>query len=96
MILVTGGTGFVGSHLLYKLVTMGVPVKAMKREKSSLKVTKEIFSYYSKQPKTLLSRVQWVIADFKDQDSLEEMLAGVKKVYHCAGFISSLNPQDSY
>jgi len=93
MILVTGGTGFVGSHLLYKLVTMGIPVKAMKREKSSLQVTEEVFSYYSKNPKTLLSMIQWVNADFQNQDSLVKMLEGVTKVYHCAGFVS-FKPED--
>ena len=93
MILVTGGTGFVGAHLLYKLVSMGIPVKAMKRKKSSLKRTQEIFGYYSKNPKALLSKVEWVDADLQDQDSLEKMLEGISKVYHCAGVIS-FKPED--
>ena len=93
MILVTGGTGFVGAHLLYKLVSMGMQVKAMKRKKSSLKRTQEIFSYYSKKPKALLSRIEWIDADLNDQDSLERMLTGITKVYHCAGVIS-FDPED--
>jgi len=88
MILVTGGTGFVGAHLLYKLISMGVPVRAMKREKSSLKVIEKIFGYYSNEYENLLSKIEWVNADFTDYDSLMQMLKGINKVYHCAGYVS--------
>ena len=88
MILVTGGTGFVGSHLLYKLVSSGVPVRAMKRETSSLRVTKEIFGYYTDNPEEILKKIEWVNADFKDTGSLMNMLDEVTQIYHCAGFVS--------
>jgi len=93
MILVTGGTGFVGAHLLYKLVSMGVRVRAIKRKNSSFKRVQEIFSYYSTNSQTLFSSIEWVVADLEDQDSLAGALAGIKKVYHCAGLIS-FKPED--
>ena len=93
MILVTGGTGFIGAHLLYKLVSMGVPVRAMKRERSSLKVTEEIFGYYGGESRELLDKIEWVVADFNDRNSLLNMLKGVNKVYHCAGYVS-FKPED--
>lgn len=43
MILVTGGTGLVGSHLLYKLIENGNKVKATYRSKKKIEATKHVF-----------------------------------------------------
>ena len=43
MILVTGGTGLVGAHLLYKLVHDNTPVRATYRTKSKLKYVKHVW-----------------------------------------------------
>ncbi|OQX78251.1 MAG: hypothetical protein B6D64_07135 [Bacteroidetes bacterium 4484_276] len=93
MILVTGGTGFIGAHLLFKLVSMGVPVRAMKRERSSLKITEKVFGFYSKEYENLLSKIEWIDADFNNHGSLMKMLKDINKVYHCAGFVS-FKPED--
>ncbi len=93
MILVTGGTGFVGAHLLYRLTSMGVSVKALKRKNSSLQLVKKIFNYYSNDSKALFSKIEWENADLQQLDSLRILLQGVNKVYHCAGFVS-YNPED--
>lgn len=88
MILVTGGTGFVGAHLLYKLTSAGVPVVAMKRKKSSLKRVEKIFGYYTKNTQRLFSKINWVDADLQEPDQLKKILRGVDKIYHCAGLVS--------
>ncbi len=93
MILVTGGTGFVGAHLLYKLASAGVPVVAMKREKSSTKRIEKIFGYYTKNPKRLFSKITWVYADLQKPDSLKKILKDIDKIYHCAGLVS-YKPED--
>ena len=46
MILVTGGTGLVGSHLLYHLAAAGEKVRAVHRAGTGLDGVKEVFGYY--------------------------------------------------
>lgn len=46
MILVTGGTGLVGSHLLYHLLLRGERVRAIHRPGAGLDQVKEVFGYY--------------------------------------------------
>ena len=53
MILVTGGTGLVGSHLLYKLTEKGHHVRAIYRSKDKIKAVKHVFSYYTEQVEDL-------------------------------------------
>ena len=47
MILVSGGTGFLGSHLLYELVREHEEVVALKRPSSKLEEVKKVFGYYT-------------------------------------------------
>ena len=47
MILVTGGTGLVGCHLLYLLVNKNKKIKALHRKNSKIDVVKKVFSYHS-------------------------------------------------
>ncbi len=49
MILVTGGTGMIGSRLLYDLVKAGHKVRALKRESSSI----HLFEIYTQRMKSL-------------------------------------------
>ena len=44
MILVTGGTGLVGAHLLLHLVEQGENVRAIYRSTTSIEKTKNLFS----------------------------------------------------
>ena len=88
MILVTGGTGFLGAHLLYHLTLAGKEIRALKRGHSSLKLVNKIFSYYTKTPDILLSKIEWVTGDVLDLFSLQEAFIGVKKVYHTAAVVS--------
>ncbi len=88
MILITGGTGLVGAHLLFDLLKKGEQVRAIKRSHSSLKQLEKIFSFYSASPQNLLSKIEWIEAELLDYFSLEEALKGVSKVYHCAAMVS--------
>ncbi|MFA5327829.1 MAG: NAD-dependent epimerase/dehydratase family protein [Prolixibacteraceae bacterium] len=88
MILVTGGTGLVGAHLLYELTNSGQQVKALHRKQSNTGWVKKIFSYYTDQTEILYSRIEWVEGDILDYLSLEEALKGVTSIFHCAAMIS--------
>lgn len=93
MDLVTGGTGLIGSHLLYALVSQGKPVKAIKRHTSNLDRLKQTFSYYSKDVSKMLSRIDWVDGDLMDPGSLGDAMEGVERVYHCAAMVSFIPRQ---
>jgi len=88
MILVTGGTGLVGSHLLYKLVSENKHVKAIYRRQHTLERVKHVFSYYAKNHKELYDKIEWIEADLNDIPSLELAFKDVDYVYHCAAFVS--------
>jgi dihydroflavonol-4-reductase len=94
MILVTGGTGLTGSHLLFNLTQKGYLVRATKRKNSSVEFVKKIFSLYTSNPSELLSRIEWVDADLLDYSSLLDATRSVETVYH-TGAIVSFNPKDA-
>jgi dihydroflavonol-4-reductase len=84
MILVTGGTGLVGSHLLFDLAQKGEKVRALKRKNSDLTFVKNLFSSHP----NLFEKIEWVEGDVLDIFSLEEAINGISKVYHCAAMVS--------
>lgn len=94
MILVTGGTGLVGSHLLYNLTKKGLQVKAIYRESSNLDEVKRLFRFYNDDAEATYKRIEWVEADLSDYFALETALEGVKQVYHVAAMVS-FNPGES-
>ncbi|NOU18326.1 MAG: NAD-dependent epimerase/dehydratase family protein [Bacteroidales bacterium] len=94
MILVTGGTGLTGSHLLFELTRKGHSVRAIKRNNSSIEFVTKVFSLYALNPKELLDRIEWVDADLLDYSSLLNATIGIETVYH-AGALVSFNPKDA-
>lgn len=73
-ILVTGGTGLVGSHLIQQLLKQGKKVKALYRS--------------SIPPVEYAQQVEWVKGDILDIGSLETAFQQVQQVYHCAAVVS--------
>jgi len=88
MILVTGGTGLVGSHLLFKLTKNDQNIRALYRSNESIKKVKKVFSYYSDKIETQFKKIEWVQGDLNDIPKLEEAFKGITKVFHCAALIS--------
>jgi dihydroflavonol-4-reductase len=92
MILVTGGTGLVGAHLLHHLIKNDETVRAIYRSEEKIKAVKKVFSYYTDDA-SLFSKIKWFKADITDIPSMIPAFVGIEKVYHCAAFIS-FNPKD--
>lgn len=88
MILVTGGTGLVGSHLLYFLLQENEKVRAIHRAKSDLNSVKKIFSLYTSEADSLYNKIEWVEANVNDIPALTEAFKNITRVYHCAAIIS--------
>lgn len=93
MILVTGGTGLVGAHLLAELVQKHTLVRATRRANSDLEAVRNVFALYGASRVALFERIEWVEANILDLPSLEKAINGINRIYHCAAYIS-LNPQN--
>jgi dihydroflavonol-4-reductase len=91
MILVTGGTGLVGAHLLLRLAEKGAPVRALYRTENNISKTRTLFNHYGKA--TLFDTIEWVQGDITDIPLLEQAFKGVEYVYHSAALIS-FDPAD--
>ncbi len=76
-VLVTGGTGFVGQHLVRALALQGVPVRALYRTERVLWLEPE-----------LAARVEWLPCDILDVQALHEAMDGCTHVYHTAAIIA--------
>ncbi len=91
MILVTGATGFVGSHLLYELTRSGREVRALYRDGQKIAFTQKIFGYYQAEDIVLSGKIDWVKGDVTDPVSLLSVLNNVEQVYHVAGKVSFID-----
>ena len=96
MVLVTGGTGFIGSYLLYELLRDNPEIKALKRPASDLKNTRFIFKNLSESEpmsgaetwEQAFERIKWIEGDITEYDSLLDAFDGIDTVYHAAAIVS--------
>ncbi|MFS4454696.1 NAD-dependent epimerase/dehydratase family protein [Maribacter sp. 2304DJ31-5] len=93
MVLVTGGTGLVGSHLLLELALSGIETRAIYRSKAKLDEVKKVFGYYTENVLELFDAIEWVQADILDVPALETAFVNIEYVYHAAALIS-FDPRD--
>lgn len=78
MILVTGGTGFLGAYIIKHLVEKGYAVRAIRRHNRLPSfIHKEIFN-----------KVEWMDGDILDIISLQDAMEGVDTVIHAAAIVS--------
>lgn len=88
MILVTGGTGFLGAHLLYHLSLQETEITAIYRHKSKLEEVKRVFHYYTPNSDLNYDRIMWVHADITVSEELINVFKNIDVVYHCAALVS--------
>lgn len=87
MILVTGGTGLLGSHLLYHLSKKEHAVKALYRSDKKIEQVKSVFAYYDDNHEELFAKIEWLKGDILDLPFLERIFVNVTKVYHAAAIV---------
>lgn len=88
MILVTGGTGMVGAHVLLECVKKNQQVRATYRREESLGQVQEFFRKVAPQDQHFFDRIKWIKTDLNDLYNLEIAFEGVQYVYHCAAKVS--------
>lgn len=90
MILITGGTGLVGGHLLLRLAGT-TPVRALYRNRANIDKTRKLFIRHGQQ--AAFESIDWMQGDITDIPALEAAFTGVTQVYHCAANVS-FDPAD--
>ena len=92
IVLLTGGAGLVGSHLLLELVRRKCSVLALKRPESNTAQVERTWRHYGDpvQVKEWLSRVHWADADLLDESDLRAYLKNIRTVVHAAAMVSFL------
>ncbi len=89
MILVTGGTGLLGSHLLLELTNDFTSIKAIFRNEKKIELVHRLFLYYDPiNGQTRFDSIKWVNCDVLDSVTLHETMEGCEYVYHCAAIVS--------
>ncbi len=81
--LVTGATGFIGSHLCEELVRRGYEVTCLVRKTSSLKWIESL-------------NLNLVHGDCNDRDSLAPAVTGVDYIFHLAGLTKATSRDDFF
>ena len=80
-ILITGGAGFVGSHLADELLEHGYQVRAFDN------LAGQVHGERAKRPGYLASEVELVVGDIRDPDAVTAALEDVDAVFHFAATV---------
>ncbi len=88
MIFVTGGTGFLGAHLLYRLVMQGEEIIALKRKNSDWTKFDLVAQFYQRDPQKLKEKIQWVEGDLSSTETIFHDNPSVDTIFHVAAKVS--------
>ena len=80
-ILITGGAGFIGSHLADELLARGYRVRALDS------LCPQVHGEGKRRPDYLDDDVELIVGDVRDADAVRRSLAGVDAVYHLAAAV---------
>jgi nucleoside-diphosphate-sugar epimerase len=81
-VLLTGGSGFLGSHIAEQLSRAGRPVRALVRATSDTRFL------------SALPGVELVDASLSDRDAIVRAAAGVTAIVHCAGLVKARTEEE--
>lgn len=79
--LITGGAGFIGSHLADRLLARGFDVRILDN------LTEQVHGPERRAPRYLDERVELQVGDVRDADAVQAALKGVDVVFHLAAAV---------
>ena len=88
MILVTGGTGMIGAHVLLVFAKDKLDTLALYRWTSSIDKVADFFKLMAPKNPEYFNSIQWHQSDLNDLVQLEKIFPKVTEVYHCAAKVS--------
>jgi dTDP-L-rhamnose 4-epimerase len=80
-VLITGGAGFIGSHLADELLLHGYQVRALDN------LTPQVHGEGQKRPAWLAPEIDLLVGDIRDPEAVESALEGVDAVFHFAAAV---------
>jgi dTDP-L-rhamnose 4-epimerase len=80
-ILITGGAGFIGSHLADELLLRGHRVRALDN------LSEQVHGSNASRPSYLDPDVELIVGDVRDADAVRRALEGIDAVYHLAAAV---------
>src|ERR1043165_272174 len=80
-ILITGGAGFIGSHLADELLSEGYEVRVFDS------LARQVHGPRRARPHYLDSEVELIQGDMRDRESLQKALDGMDAVFHLAAMV---------
>ncbi|HEX8426089.1 NAD-dependent epimerase/dehydratase family protein [Hymenobacter sp.] len=80
-ILITGGAGFIGSHLADELLGHGYEVRALDN------LSEQVHGENCQRPEYLHPAVELLVGDVRDPEAVERALEGVDAVFHFAAMV---------
>lgn len=84
-VLLTGATGFVGSHILDRLLARGIATAVLLRESSNRRFVQQH-----------IDKVDLRFGSIAEQESIERALEGATHVIHCAGITRAFRNAEFY
>ncbi|NIN51762.1 MAG: SDR family NAD(P)-dependent oxidoreductase, partial [Nitrososphaeria archaeon] len=80
-ILVTGGAGFIGSHLVDELVKLGHRVRVFDN------LSSQVHGKEQEVPSYLNRNIEFIKGDVRDRDGLREAIKGIEVIFHQAAAV---------
>lgn len=80
-VLITGGAGFIGSHLADELLNFGYEVRALDN------LSEQVHGPGQLRPDYLNPEVELIVGDVRDKSKVKEALQGVHAVFHFAAMV---------
>lgn len=80
-VLITGGAGFIGSHLADELLQHGYEVRVLDN------LSEQVHGQFCERPDYLDDEVELVRGDIRDKEKLRRVLRGIDAVFHFAALV---------